>query len=404
MHASSSVSALPPTFGRQPVEAVRPRCSTRVRLLRGAQLMLGMLALASGSAMAATFCVGTGNELATAMETAAVNRQNDEIRIRTGTLTRSGLSGGVPRWDYDIGTSYDNIDYSIAISGGWTNCSTQVADPRQTVLDAQNQGIAVRFDLYGNNGAVSLSNLTITRGANNGASVTQLAANLGVKAPYSASTILLERLIVVAGSATSDAANAGGIKLAGFGTSGSMPTFTLRNSVIAYNAGVVVGGIDVNVSDSVVNITNNSIFSNTASSTGTCRCTGLDLGNDSFTYLSNNVVVDNLDGANLPSDVRNNLGSTNLRSNHIGNLYLEVPAVINLGTTTGNPGWTFVGIYPIPAAGSPLRDSGYNSPVGGVGAVDLAGRTRTVNGTVDRGAIEAAAAIPTDLIFADTFE
>jgi hypothetical protein len=93
-----------------------------------------------------------------------------------------------------------------------------------------------------------------------------------------------------------------------------------------------------------------------------------------------------------------------LRNNHIGVGYFEIAPIVNLNPTTGDPGWTLTGIYPTPNEVSPLRDSGTNSPYGGVGTVDLAGNARIVNATVDRGAIEAAANAPTDRIFADAFE
>ncbi|MBL8300632.1 MAG: hypothetical protein JNN30_20020, partial [Rhodanobacteraceae bacterium] len=96
-----------------------------------------VLAWSSGTAQARLFCVTTGNDLATAMETAAFNSQDDEIRIRTGTLVRSGTTAGVPRWEYNIGVGAGDTSYSLTISGGWSDCSTQVADPRLTELDAQ---------------------------------------------------------------------------------------------------------------------------------------------------------------------------------------------------------------------------------------------------------------------------
>lgn len=373
-------------------------------LQRSAQLLLGLLALSSGSTMAATFCVGTGNELATALQTAANNTQNDEIRIRIGTLTRSGAVGTVPRWEYDLGAGTGDHSNTLTMSGGWTDCSTQVADPRLTVLDAQYQGTAVYLQLYTSQTTISVSNLTITRAQNNGGLSGRPAASLSVNAPYSSSTILLDRLIVIAGKSLVDSGAPAGIKLSGFGDGfGAKPTFSLRNSVVAYNAAGATSGVDVNVSDSAVYITNNSIFSNTATSSANCRCTGLEVANDANSYVSNNVIVDNVDGSNRPSDMRNRLGSSYLRNNHIGHLLAEVPPVINLAMTTGAPGWTFSGIYPIPNLNSPLRDTGANGPAGGIGTVDLAGSMRIINGMVDRGAIEGEG-MTTDTIFADTFQ
>lgn len=398
MTASATVSVVATTANSR-------RPAHRPVLRRGVPLLLGMLILSSGPAMAATFCVATGNELASALETAAFNGQNDEIRIRTGTLVRTGLAGTVPRWPYDMGAGGpSDTQYSITISGGWTSCSTQVKDPRLTVLDAQNQGTGMYLQMYNNDGAVTLSNFTITRGLNPGNLASRAAANLSVSAPYSTSTILLDRLIIVAGTSIVESGIAAGVELRGFGDGfGGKPGFTLRNSVIAYNTARNVAGLDVSVADAVVSLTNNSIFSNTSTVALNCRCTGVNLTNDITTYVSSNVIVDNLDDANRPSDVRNFLGNTYMRNNHIGNLLAEVPPVFNLAMTSGNPNWTIAGIYPTPNPGSPLRDSGYNTPASGVGTLDLAGNTRITGGTIDRGAIEAAG-VATDLIFADGFQ
>jgi hypothetical protein len=44
----------------------------------------------------------------------------------------------------------------------------------------------------------------------------------------------------------------------------------------------------------------------------------------------------------------------------------------------------------VPNTVSPLRDSGLNSPTGGVPNIDFVGAARVINGTIDRGAVEAA--------------
>ena len=402
MTTRTAVSRFPSMAERRPGYAARTQPRRHRGLLhRGAAAATLLLAVACSPAMAATFCVGTGNELASALESAAYNQQNDEIRIRMGTLTRSGASGSVPRWEYDIGAGVGDNGFSLSVSGGWTSCSNQVADPQLTVLDAQYQGTALEFQLYRSSSSLRLSNLTITRGQLDGSLGYQSAANLGIRAPYSSANILVDRVIVIAGKSVVSGSVAG-IRLAGSSDGeGGIPLFTLRNSVVAYNTGITGVGVDVNAVDSMASLTNNSIFANTASLNVNCRCAGLDLSSQTA-YVSNNVVVNNSEGL-FAADVRNQLGNSYLRNNHIGSLNAVIPPVFNLGATTGAPDWTINGIYPTPNASSPLRDSGYNTPVGGLGTADLAGNTRKVNGTVDRGAIEAGA-VTQDLIFADNFE
>jgi hypothetical protein len=364
-----------------------------------------VLVCVSGSACATVFCVGTGNELSTAMETAAYNDQNDEIHIRTGTLKRSGAVGTVPRWEYNTGAGSGDVTRTLTLSGGWTDCNTQVDDPRLTVLDAEYQGSAVQFMVDNTAGTINVRNLTITRGYHSGNVLAGSAGggDLGVYAPFSTSTVVLERLIVVAGqSNTSDGTLAGGILITG---SGGL-TVTLRDNVIAYNTGASRAGLYINASESAISVNNNSIFSNTVSSTQSAvHGVGVQLINATgSSYVANNVIVGNRNGTNVAQDLDNAAGNTYLRNNHIGAQTLSVAPVVNLNPTTGDPGWTLVGIYPIPNVTSPLRDSGTNAPNGGIGALDLAGNARIVNTVVDRGAIEAALNSDPDLIFKDGFQ
>ena len=250
---------------------------------------------------------------------------------------------------------------------------------------------------------INVRNLTITRGYHSGNVLAGSAGggDLGVYATFSTSTVVLERLIVVAGqSNNSDGTIAGGIAIRGNGGL----TVTLRNNVIAYNTGASYAGLFINVSESAISVNNNSIFSNTVSST-TAHGIGLQLINPTgSSYVANNVIVDNRNGSNVAQDLDNAVGSTYLRNNHIGTTTLPAPPILNLNATTGDPGWTLVGIYPIPNVTSPLRDSGTNAPNGGIGALDLAGNARIVNTVVDRGAIEAALDSNPDLIFKDGFQ
>ena len=363
-----------------------------------------VLVCVSGPACATVFCVATGNELSTAMETAAYNNQNDEIHIRTGTLKRSGAVGTVPRWEYNTGSGGGDVTRTLTLSGGWTDCNTHVDDPRLTVLDAEYQGSAVQLKVDSTAANINVSNLTITRGYHNGNVLAGPAGggDLGVYALSSTSTVVLERLIVVAGQSNTGngAFAAGGIMITGNGGL----TATLRNNVIAYNTGESHAGLNINTSDSAISVNNNSIFSNTVSLL-TVHGAGLQLTNVfGSTYVANNVIVDNRNGSNVAQDLDNSAGNTYLRNNHIGAPTLSVAPVLNLNTTTGDPGWTLVGIYPIPNLASPLRDSGTNSPNAGIGALDLAGNARIVNTVVDRGAIEAAFNSNPDLIFKDGFQ
>lgn len=381
-----------------------PRRSVAIATLRLVSLCCLMMVLMSGAASAKLFCVSTGNQLSSAMEEAAFNSQDDEIRIGIGTLTRSGASGGVPRWEYSIGLGNGDTRYGLTVSGGWSDCNTQVADAQLTVLDAQLQGNAMNLALYAGQGTIQISNLTITRGIDNGTTTHVDAANLNIYEPYSSATVVLDRLIIIAGSTSIDG-SAGGIYIRSAGDGSQRPTFTLRNSVIAFNTTPGRGGVYINMNYAAVSVVNNSIHSNVGSNASQGDNVGLGLLNfQGNSYVSNNVMYNNRNSQNGKYDFRNIDGNTYLRSNHFGTATMTVAPLLNLNTTTGDPQWTLTGIYPVPNASSPLRDSGYNTPVGGLGPVDAAGNARVINNTVDRGAVEADPAQPMDRIFGNSFD
>ncbi|MBL8298108.1 MAG: hypothetical protein JNN30_07110, partial [Rhodanobacteraceae bacterium] len=316
-------------------------------------------------------------------------------------------TAGVPRWEYNIGVGAGDTSYSLTISGGWSDCSTQVADPRLTELDAQYQGSVMYFRLYNSRVAsnIHLSNLTLTRGAHNGSNLNGRAAGLSVNAPYSGATVLFERIIVIAGEAASNSSATGGVEFYGF-PFGDRPTFRLRNSIIVFNRAPSIAGVSVRTNNAIVNLTNNTIHSNTLNSgVSNCGCVGLDLANaeGGTSYISNNVVYNNRNSQNGMYDFVNDSGNSYLRNNHFGTARMLVAPVLESNSSTGDPGWTIVGIFPIPNVVSPLRNSGYNTPAGGVGSIDIEGNMRVINGTVDRGALEADSMLPPDAIFASAF-
>jgi len=367
-------------------------------------LFLLGLGLVHKPAAAAVFCVSTGNALSSALETAANNNVDDEIHVRDLTLTRTNVSGIVPRWEYAASAT---SAHALVISGGWVDCDTQVLDPTLTVLDAEYKGSALNFELQNSTGSVSVTNLTITRGFHDGDSLGGVAkaANLGVDGAFSSITVKLNRLIVIAGKGTKSTV-VGGIRVLGT----DAMTVDVSNNVIAYNTSINYAGLSLSLGESTVTVNNNSIFSNTAS-TNSGTGVGLSLSNPlGSSYVANNVLLDNKRTSSIQPEqnLENSDGNAYLRNNHIGRTndtaHYTIAPVINLNSTYGNPGWTIQanGVFPTPDAASPLRDSGTNTPNGGVGTLDVEGKPRIANATVDRGAIEAAPNI-SDRIFMNGF-
>lgn len=145
--------------------------SLLVRSLLGACCLLVALPTA-----AATFCVDNGTELRDAIGLAAVNDEDDEIRIVAGHIPKpygyENEYGYIrPIWSYRPIAS--DLDKSLTISGGWEpaqTCSQQLGQPADTVIDAATYGSTFyirakpSFELGADQtlrGAIVLRNFTI---------------------------------------------------------------------------------------------------------------------------------------------------------------------------------------------------------------------------------------------------
>lgn len=347
-------------------------------------LIIGSLLLGTAPAFATPFCVSTGTQLANALNSAASNDQDDDIKIVANT-TLSGTSNpaGNPRWRFSPGAN--DLDNNLTITGGWSsgdNCNSQIsADPLDTVLDAQYTGRALSFVVAGTpfEGDVILRNFTITRGSS---SVQNTASSLLWSVNGSASSSLLaENLMVVAGNASGLASSTVRISQSGSGNA------KLRNIVVNNNTAQAAGGIAMSASGSAYAVlTNASIFANhSASGASGLSATGI-------VTLSNNAVADNTSSAASSFQFRSDAATQlTLRNNHFGTKSMVGLPFSDVGTTTGDPQWTQVGSIIVPDTISPLRDNGDNSPIGGLASTDFDGSARIVNNVVDRGAVEAAA-------------
>lgn len=366
-------------------------------------LILQRLALAAGILLApglhaATFCVSTGDQFNTAMNTAALNLEDDVIKLTIGTFTSNTHAPGSYRWVFSPPTG-DASDYGLAISGGWSagnNCATQVSnDPTQTVLDAQNAGPVFFADLrWGFKGTFTLKNLTLTRGRAFPdclvAGVIQPCEVSGIRVEawtQIGASVIIDNILVNNGSNTSGAnadiskffiQNAGILRV--------------RNSIFGGNtllaAGTNTNGVSATaVLNAVMFLNNNSVYNNAV----TGQRTGLHTRG--VGTLSNNAIGGNTSTAS-PSYAfyTNEPTGLTLHHNHFQNTFWNNGSPSsNNATTTGDPGWTANGVRMVPNAVSPLRDSGLNNPPGSIPSIDFSGGARIINTTVDRGAVEAPA-------------
>ena len=137
-------------------------------------------------------------------------------------------------------------------------------------------------------------------------------------------------------------------------------------------------------------VSNNSIFKNNGTSFYSLAICGV-------VTASNNVVADNTSSAASFAQVgcaspESSAGVT-LNRNHFQSAQFQGSVASETGTTTGDPQWNYTGSIATPKVVSVLRNTGTNSPTGGLASTDFSGNARIIDGTVDRGAIEAATAV-----------
>lgn len=346
-------------------------------------------------AAAATYCVGTGEELSQILNgpgiNAANNGQDDFILLRSGRLTsEAGAVGGV-NWFYE-----SSEGRTLSISGGWnSNCTTQAVDPTATVLEATNSRLGFILLAQDPDGGsqFSISNLTLSKGRSLNAQTVSadMATALRLNVLGAAGTsVTVENVIMTGGTAASTATGSivTQVKLSGSGT------LRFRNNVVHGNNLSGAPGTDnvVIVADTnaIGLVSNNSIFGNAVSSTRAgLRGVGV-------LTLSNNVLAENTSTSPTGADqliYTTPAGSSSgltLVNNHITSRTASpVPPFSEVNTTTGPTMWSGSGAFRVPDIGSPLRDSGSNSPAGGLGTTDIRGLPRVINTVVDRGAVEA---------------
>ncbi len=344
-------------------------------------LLAGLGATLATPALAAPTCAKTGTQLHDAIVAAANNGLDDEIRIAKGSLDAGPALVNAIRWEYRA--SANDLATALDISGGWDpTCTAQTGVPADTVLDAESKGGAFKFYSAlagGLGGKISLRNLTITRARSDyadGAAVAYLGAAAG-------GGFTLERVAVLA----SDTVSYGhSIVYVSQSASGQVK---LLDNVFAQNQVKVSTGTIALVScaaSALCSVNNNSIHDNYALD-DKLPFGLLLLGT---VYAANNAVANNVAGAAYGGAEAGTAGARtlSLRNNHFAsdNFFGEF---LEQGTSSGNAKWTLVGAYRVPHPDSPLRNSGTNSPLGGVGSQDIAGQARIQDSTIDRGALEA---------------
>ncbi|MGE4070305.1 MAG: choice-of-anchor Q domain-containing protein [Lysobacterales bacterium] len=345
----------------------------------------------SHAAMAATYCVASGDELAAAFADAESVNEDSVVRLRAGRMTTlAGPIGGVS-WRF----RYHYRRFSMNISGGWNStCTSQTLDPTLTVLDGRNASQVLSIDdreynwanLFGPFGsAISISNLTLDKGRsiNPQAQGVLSALNIEVLSAFPTATVVVENVIIKGN--TTELANSGVAKitLAGGGLALFRNNVVYSNNMSGGSGSSVVEVVAAN--DALAFVTNNSIFGNVvAGPVSGLRASGR-------VRVSNNVIVENSSTTSSNAIQFYSADASELRiiNNHFGSFtYFGTPFTIS-GTTTGPALWSGSAPFRVPDTNSPLRDSGSNSEIYGPVVTDVRGLPRVVNTVVDRGAVEA---------------
>jgi len=340
-----------------------------------------LLCALSSTAHAKLFCVSNGLQLDQALVEAQTYDTDDEIRIGTGYINTFKPYGGV-RWRYEAIRNDD-----LKVSGGWNafgGCTVQDPSPTATRIAAGTFGPA--FQLQVNVGlypTLTFSNFTLQDGAgleNND------VAGLSVRIAAGAAPIVKFERVVLYNHAAFNG-NGGGLSA---GVLGGQVSFL--GCWIIDNAGRSSVGASLNaVSPGVIYFNNNTVRGNLSNIPE--GIAGVQVFGNGSTWLANNVIVDNL-RLGVAVDFRANDGSGLLNNNHIGALVGTVG--FQSQTTTGNA--LLDAIADTPTANSPVRNTGYNSPPGGLPSANYSGNARIQGGKVDRGAFEF------DELFGNGFE
>lgn len=362
-----------------------------------------ILSLLTLPAAAATFCVGTAGELQQALQAAATNGEDDQVRIRSGTYPSPELQAFVYSTD-------DNFD--LTVSGGWFDfnslpCINRTNDPADTVLDGEGLRPVMAVNLQSNEGGtLTLHNLSIISALGDAT-----GGGLRLYGPGGDfnGRVLIDRVRF--------SGNVGGtgpaIKVVG----GNQ--VTVRNSIFVFNRSITARGV-VNVSqgpaDRGVYFINNTFMFNAhdLASTGSADASALfiDLAEDgqqgSSAFVTNNLFWSN----NAPDLYTSLSGTVYLYNNNFDQRVGSVD--FDIGNLNVEPLLVQPPIDLTPTPGSPMVDQGRPEPEPPIpfptpfeldwshGVQDFDGfGARVVGAGVDIGAIESNVV---DALFRDRFE
>ncbi|HKE46636.1 MAG TPA: choice-of-anchor Q domain-containing protein [Rhodanobacteraceae bacterium] len=364
-----------------------------------AGVLLALLVVAP-AARAATFCVGTADELVAALATAEGNAEDNDIWIRTGVYAAP-----------DAGFRIDLKDgaHSLSVAGGFTDeaCTERTHAASATVLDGREVVRPLTIDTstsFGNATAehsIAVSGITFQNGRD--ASVSGL--KISDSGPIYGGIIVVENNAFLDNATTTGSLFQGGPALNaatdGPDFSGGTGLF-VRNNLFARNASETTPAVFV-YSNNRIDVTNNTFVDNVSlDATLDERVT---FGSFTFSGIafSNNIFFgNNAQGDPATFDIH----LTDV-TDLVNNALVSTTGTPNSesGTLDADPHFADAthGNYRL-AEGSLLIDAGADDPAGGAGEFDLDGTARLKGTHIDVGAYEFEAEVSVDAIFADGFD
>jgi hypothetical protein len=321
-------------------------------------LALLVLAVTTGGAHAAVFCVGSATALQNALATAATNAHNNTIKVRAGTY--HAPDGGFMYWR-------QSGNFNLDLEGGWNaGCTEQTEDASLTVLDGHSQHAIINFEVFGSHSTarITLRYFDLYHGVDQ-------RGFPPIEIDTEAGSTRLENSRIRNNTSTDDFAT-----IASIGNFGGGNVYFLDN-VVADNAGqqsslmqfAVEGGGTLYFNNNTVTA---NVFGTVMPGEGTIWFT--------HASLANNILWANAGQPEIATQFPPLLIDNDI------DLLQVTPAAGSVGNINADPRFRGATNRRL-RTNSPACDAGDNTPPGTTRSIDLDGNPRRVR-TVDMGAYE----------------